>query len=707
MNCPFCNTVLSRGVGPAPTRCLDCGSLLSTPTETPISAISAQSRHAYATPFGKWFAQVQHKGGWGAAYEFAEDSLPREKLRPLVNNLCESYGHVDSPHLAKFVSFDEDERRVLFKFGRGRESSPLSAAKLPLTPNDVASIVEGLIPGLERLHSAQLAAFDLHPAVIFVDEKLRPVSLLPSLWLASQARHVAHDIEQMPCAAPELARADQYPDAIRADIFAIGALAWLLLIGNARKSNPQALPGSHSAALGSWDAFIDGCCRSNPARRFASLDDVRSALNDVRSRPQPLREDTHQSEVPTHTRHTTTTVAVPSRINRRVALLGAVAVMASAAYVAVPHLSGILPVLGGLGAYRRGFGDTILRYADRSYEGAGWSKLQESDSLSVIAALTGRGRDAIELKGVVGWDDNSFWVIGTIGAASAVIFRFQNGHWSFVTEVETHSSHLTVQRLLNHDTLLLASNDKLYECSSEGVIDHGVAPNFASIKFDQGDICPISHDLYYLFIDDPAYGEICSRISGGVRADLAADKYKEAFVHRSDNTPLKDYRVGAIRHCRSISTGSAFGIHPGPRGGYHDPILVSFRDGFWYKVRDLPKSRSINSAWIACTGDQPESLFVVGQEGYVCKHGIESGDLEQRVTNPQEATSIKLIQIWGTSPEKYWVLSKNGTLWERQGTESRVVIRGLYHDDVEFVSAWVSPTGTVFAVTEKQVYRLT
>ncbi len=51
-------------------------------------------------------------------------------------------------------------------------------------------------------------------------------------------------------------------------------------------------------------------------------------------------------------------------------------------------------------------------------------------------------------------------------------------------------------------------------------------------------------------------------------------------------------------------------------------------------------------------------------------------------------------------------MDKNGTVWQRTGNEWRVVVRGMYRDDVKFVDAWVSPNGVVLAITEKHVYRL-
>ena len=51
-------------------------------------------------------------------------------------------------------------------------------------------------------------------------------------------------------------------------------------------------------------------------------------------------------------------------------------------------------------------------------------------------------------------------------------------------------------------------------------------------------------------------------------------------------------------------------------------------------------------------------------------------------------------------------MDKNGTVWERSENQWRTVVRGMYREDIEFRDAWVSPDGTVIAITEDAVYRL-
>ncbi len=138
--------------------------------------------------------------------------------------------------------------------------------------------------------------------------------------------------------------------------------------------------------------------------------------------------------------------------------------------------------------------------------------------------------------------------------------------------------------------------------------------------------------------------------------------------------------------------------------------LVRFRDGIWYDVADLKHTESqserpIYCAWIGGSVEAP-TVALAGPRGWVQVQRIGAGRHEQALAPPQFPTSLDSISVWGVSPEKYWVMDTSGTVWERAGSDSRVVVRGLKQDDVAFRGAWVSPTGTVFAITDDHLYRL-
>jgi hypothetical protein len=68
---------------------------------------------------------------------------------------------------------------------------------------------------------------------------------------------------------------------------------------------------------------------------------------------------------------------------------------------------------------------------------------------------------------------------------------------------------------------------------------------------------------------------------------------------------------------------------------------------------------------------------------------------------------MDLISIWGVDRDQFWVMDRSGTVWEWSSRNWREVVRGMYDSDVLFKSAWVSPTGEIFAISEKnKLYRL-
>lgn len=697
VKCPSCDASLPTDSGGIERRCLDCGSLVSSAAELPSQTTTPPSRHSYATPLGKWIAQVQPQGGWGSAYEFADRELPADPWRQLVNNIRDSYVRLDCPQAATFVSFDEHQRRVLWKFGRWERLQPLSSLKLPLSSDEVLTVLKGMIPVLERLHAVQLAAFDLHPATIFIDERLQAVNLLPSLWLASQARRAPEALKKMPFAAPELAQTDRYPDPVTADVYALGALARFLLTGSFRALHSERLAGSDSFLLERWDALLDGCCRSNPARRFQTMSDVQNALAAVRNNRPLVAVDSSPSALKVPAPTSGSRGAATKAIRRRTVLKGAVAAVVLGG---VSYFLAHRPwnVWNGLVPYRRGYADTIIRYADRAYDQARWQKLEETAAVGEVTRIAAAG-DASLLHRISGWDDDNF----VVTRQSGTIVQYRDGHWSLLARIEDADD--PVPRMLDADNVLIAGDDTakhLFQASAHGVVDLGEIGR--SGNHAQLEITPIAPDLIYAYSSEGGNGIL--KVADGQGTQLSWET-KEAFVHTAENVPLKEYPVALVRYTAVWEAGTAYGIAHQPYWSDSKRKVVRYQNGIWYAVDDLPeKYIQLHDAWISGTNESP-FVVLVGEDGYVLVSNIGAGKLEQSVLAAQEITSRTLIKVWGADSRKYWVMDENGTVWERNGAESRVVVRGLRKDDVTFLDAWVSPTGTVFAITEQHVYRLT
>jgi hypothetical protein len=667
---------------------------------------SSNARHSYQTPYGTLAAQSQPSGGWGAAYDFTESSPQADKLQALIQNVCQAIKELNCSLLPKFVSFDAGKRRVLWKFGRGQEIVPLWSIALPLPSSTVRSMIETLGGALEQLHSIGLGTFDLHPATIFVAQDLRPATMIPTAWLASQARVNPAKLTEMPCAAPELAQPDAYPEPARADVYGLGALAWLLLTGTSRKSMPSTLPSERSDALAEWDSFIDGCCRSNPERRFAS---VRNALAKMGSAVEPTPT---RANIPPQAKPIQFSTAAPARRkrratwSRRMALYGMVAGGATAAYFGLSGASQLLPTFGRFAPYRRGFADTIVAYRDRSYSDARWELLEESSAIA-----EGLRGDLSKWWKVAGWDDENYVVARDRGE----LFQVRNGHWSLLARIPDAQG--PTLRVLGASAVMAATDGiekHLHHVSARGVEDCG-----ALVKTSNSgsrEIIPVTDDLTCVLIRDGTYfGNWAFKYSAGQCAEISHET-KQYLVHTTDNVPLKEYPIPWITFTAVHRSGEAWGVaykeapvyYGQSAQGWDESKIVRYADGLWYVVEDVPKApfmQYIHGAWFGRDGD---TVFVIvfGNDGYVLKKVIGGQNVVQPVQTPQEVTSRNLIKAWGVGPQKYWVLDDNGTVWERSDDESRVVVRGLRTDGLQIRSAWVSPNGNVVAVNDKHVYRL-
>jgi len=376
-------------------------------------------------------------------------------------------------------------------------------------------------------------------------------------------------------------------------------------------------------------------------------------------------------------------------------------VAATALGVGYAALRSRLP--GASAGYERGYADTVLRYADRSYEGAKWTRLKETASL---AALVGAGEySAAGLWRVAGWDADNLWVANEYGH----LFHLRDGHWRYAGRPE-HARRPWV-RVLDPDTALVGGGERLlgrrlYRLSPGGTEDLGDL-DFCNSSVHV-ELFPAERGVTYCYTSEmPHLNGGAVRFADGVRTVLREDGYKEAFVHDPDNTPLNDHPVRFLQFTRSHRAGAGYAVSPASTRGvvWGKRKLVRFDAGTWYAVADLP-DREPRDVWVTGPAAAPV-VVLVGANGWV--HVRPAGatpGADRTPAAPPEPTPMRLIKVWGASPDKFWVMDEAGSVWEFAGAESRVVVRGLRREDVTFRDAWVAPTGAVFAVTDKHLYRL-
>jgi len=691
-NCFQCGTPMTHTNASSPTRCHAC--------DAPV-----HERKQSRTPLGRLRGQQQIDGRWAIEYQIHvlnRSEIDLEYIKRLADRLLK----IKCMELSRPHSFDQHALCFYWKIPKG--FSPLSNVDTNLSSEESQLIIRNITGGLRKLHQAGLAAFYLAPEFIFVNSDFDQAVLIPVPWLAELASHSPETVQKIAFLAPEVGRAPlkEHHDHQSADVFSLGSLARYLITGRQAVESSIELPSDLSPGFLDWDVFIDGCCRTFPERRFSSLADALDALpgsissKSQNSATEPTHKDLHvvtanhsKSQVPSDE---------PERVNKSKIRVGKSILLSLVAlsfllilYINRNWITSTFPVAAGfIGSYQRGFGDTILSYQDRNYTGSVWTKMQDADSLLSLASIG--DRYVMRPWRVAGWDDTSYWILCDEGA----VFHCYDNHWSYLGRQEDFDR--PIGRPSNRNSLYALS--PYFRERSLYKIKDGVWHNCGDITGGRGyhvysdKLCIVAPDLLYSMIENGL-----TKVEGKELTKLDEDKYKEAFVHRDDNTPLKRNPVDSISHTTTPKAGTAWGFSESSFSG--DDLLVRFQNGFWYKV-DVLKNVKPRASWLHGSPSDPDFVVFVGDDGKVWFHEMNGSDLLIPITLAQEATSSDLIAVWGVDRNKFWVMDKNGTVWERAENQWRTVIRGMYREDIEFRDAWVSPTGTVIAVTENAVYQL-
>jgi hypothetical protein len=340
--------------------------------------------------------------------------------------------------------------------------------------------------------------------------------------------------------------------------------------------------------------------------------------------------------------------------------------------------------------YRRGFGDTILKYKNRSYEGASWKEVEISQLAKAIP----------ESNFVIGWEDDDYWV-GT----SAGIFRYKNGTWTNPSREGTYRrpQYHRAAWLLDRNSLLFEGDWGSASLLSENGVtkldgsarkafytDHGL------LYMTDGDESSNGRHVKVSFNNPKTLGDKSTKYHEILRDD------KEFFIHKDNNT-VGNGSILNIRHIVQIAPGKCIGTVQTGKW-----CLVEFRNGIWYEIEDLQLQNiwtQSSGIWIDCSGTIPKNVVIVGTHGRVYVHQIGGSTSKMDVPPPQQETSMCLILVWGNSIDKLWTMDDNGTVWEKNGNDWRVVVRKL-RENIWIKDAWVSPTGTVFAISGSKLYQL-
>lgn len=536
------------------------------------------------------------------------------------------------------------------------------------------------------LHNAGVGAFDLSPQHIYVDASLNRCVLLPSPWLAKTADKTPDGVLK-PFVAPEVGRGNADFDPVKADIYAIGALVWYLLTGEPRTGSVS-LPSEVRPSLAAWDELIDGCCRNHPARRFSSIASLIAAL--------PVRAYTPDDRSYSRNSGAATKIQ-PKRPGRgRLIVFGSTAVIVLAAIVWLfTQFGGGLTGSGSV----RGFAGSVVRYAERDYEGASWQKLYAAANLGNLPYV---GMKTAKLRRITGVDENNLWIVDDKG----IVFRLADGHWG-VAANQPDAWHPMVG-LIDNETLLISgygSRKQIHLVGPDGV--RTIASEDLTTLWPTDLVIPVAPGLSYITTSTyrKTYklveGKLTRTSPGAQKDSVVVDEYA-APVNINPDYPITPARFA---YSAALSPGEVYAIWMLST----NMRMVEYRDGAWVMIDQITIPRSeintLTAAWIS-KDDEGKVFVVFGAAGAAILYRQGEGVRSYPINAATAGTRIKLIRVWGTGPENFWVMDESGSVWERNNNRWRPAIRGLLDEKIKLNDAWVSDTGVVFAVSDDALYRL-
>ncbi len=617
---------------------------------------------------------------------------------------------------------------------------PLSSERLSYDSADVLTMVKSLLRGLSELHQLPTPVLDFSPEQVFASRDFSEVVVLPSPWLSLLARRRPDELRAMQFTAPEIAQAGAV-DLVRADLYGVGKLAFLLLTG--KHHGADALPSDIDSNLKEWDAFIDGCCRTNPERRFRSFSTAKDALRVGPPVPPMVAAGPpmpgHLSKVPPslpgdRTQLATSRAGHDLQVARAAAssprprkrrkfgkaffLILVIAALATC-YFGLDSVWDKLPI--GKSSVR-GFADTILTYADRSYDGSTWSQHNSVDlDTAAKEAREIIHRTDLKFNSVVGWNDRSYWVSGSAGP----MLHRKDGKWSFAGFDPRLKDG--VCRVANASTVYITGMDQekspeLFRLDATGLAHlHTLQLQAVDHKQNGTLLLKSQEEMDYLKL-----GNLWSiNVPNKRMLCLEEESLRDSHHVFEKEVGRDDRPVGAIRHIRTPSLGIGWGCvgkhdvanfrgddwyRPAKEG---DIILVRFENGRWQAKGTIVDANllegDVTAAWLGGPPGNPKIMVFVGSKGSVFLHRIQERETVQQSineVNEGRPTSKNLIAVWGVDESKYWVMDSSGTIWQRSKDNWSRVVNGKHDEAVAFIDAWVAPNGNIVAITHNEIWRL-
>ncbi len=378
----------------------------------------------------------------------------------------------------------------------------------------------------------------------------------------------------------------------------------------------------------------------------------------------------------------------------RLGIVAAVAVLALAVAVWLARHPG--QRASGTGGGKAVVG-SVVRFADRNYEGSVWTKKYAAANLGDLPAL---GIRAAKLDQIIGTDDDRVWVVDRKG----VVFRRSDGHWELAANQPDVSR--PVIGVIDRDTILLGGR---WRSSLYLVQAHGVRPlegESAQMLVARHVVTPVAPDLSYIHT-----GRQTLRLLEGKLTLVSPGDQKDSIVVDEFGAPVTVARGRVMTpndfaYTATFAPGEVYAIWMNSIYGVR---LVEYRDGAWVMLEELSipgrETSSLTAGWIG--RDAEGKLFAVfGGAATAVVYRQGDGVTRYPIGVVSGASLGAPIAAWGTGPERFYLMDASGSIWERSNDRWRPIVRGLLDQKLAFNDAWVGPQGQIYAITDDALYQL-
>ncbi len=217
--------------------------------------------------------------------------LGREAVRERFISEALTIASLRSPHIVEIHDFDFHENEPFFTMeyyyrdlGRiiGEAYRPDLPSRL-LSLDKTIHYTRRLLAGLSRLGRAGIVHRDIKPGNLMVsdEDEIKICDFGFSRVRGEKLARPPHLVIGSPFyAAPEQER---NPDAVdvRADLYSAGVIVHRMLTGLLPEDGPQRPSLCHPDADPAWDRFVERAIAPEPARRFASADEMLAGLEEL------------------------------------------------------------------------------------------------------------------------------------------------------------------------------------------------------------------------------------------------------------------------------------------------------------------------------------------------------------------------------------------------------------------------------------------